>query len=392
MTSPTRRPAPGFTLPELLVTLTVFGIVMAAAVGFFQAQNRAFQSGTQRLDILQNTRYSLGQLEHLLRTVGMGTVGDQPMLVYGHDNVIAFNSDYTENDTTDFRWAVNFNPTVPNSQALAWDAATATTIPLSTYIYPPQTFRMPNGSQAPAETIIFYFQLDTDTPRGDDYALYQQVNADPPELVARNILPYPGRPFFEYLMRRRSGGGDTIMVTPAGLLPLIRRPLSTATNATDSANYIRPDSVRAVRVNLRVTNGLSGSDERYRDVSSIVSTPNNGLPHPNVCGRSPFAATGFTAIPDPVGGPGSGRVELTWTPSIDETGGERDVWQYVVYSRPSGGLTWDDPVAIIQRDTLPIYTFAIGGYTPGATYEFAVAAQDCTPALSSLVTSTVVAP
>jgi len=53
------------------------------------------------------------------------------------------------------------------------------------------------------------------------------------------------------------------------LLPLIRRELSTAASAADTANFSRPDSVRAVRMNYRVTNGKSGTEERIRDTAYV---------------------------------------------------------------------------------------------------------------------------
>lgn len=394
MSARTRSRQGGFSLPELLVTVTVFSIIMGAAVAFFRSQNNTFAKTSLRLDILQNARFSISQVDRLLRTMGSGTVGLQPMLVYGGNDVIAFNTDYVENDTTDFRWAVNYNPAVPDNQAFAWDVAAAATLPNTAFTYPSTTYRLANGALAPAETIIFYLQLDISTSRTDDYVLYQQVNNTAPEVVARNILQYPGRPFFEYLLKRRLMTGDTLIPTPSGLLPLIKRPVFTALNATDSANYARPDSIGGVRFNLRITNGLLGTEERKRDVLTTIKIPNNGLPQPNVCGRSPFPANNFIAMadPDPLA-VGSGRMIIEWTPSVDQDGGEADVWQYLIYRRETLlALPWGEPLINIKRDTVATYSVTLGGQSTGISYDFAIAAQDCTPNQSALTTFTAFAP
>ena len=100
----------GFTLPEVMVTLVILSFIMAAAVGVFRSQNQAFIKGSQRMDALQNERYAVGTVERVLRTLGTGVSGAQPMLIYGGNDVVAFNTDYAENDTTASRWAVSFNP------------------------------------------------------------------------------------------------------------------------------------------------------------------------------------------------------------------------------------------------------------------------------------------
>ena len=47
----------GFTMVELIITLSVFGIILAAALGFMVLQNRAFMQGTDRLVVVQSLRY-----------------------------------------------------------------------------------------------------------------------------------------------------------------------------------------------------------------------------------------------------------------------------------------------------------------------------------------------
>ncbi|MBA2627969.1 MAG: prepilin-type N-terminal cleavage/methylation domain-containing protein [Gemmatimonadales bacterium] len=377
----------GFTLPEVLVTLIILSIVMTAAVGTFRSQNQAFIKGNQRMDALQNERYAVGTVERVLRTLGTGVSGDQPMLVYGGNDVVAFNTDYTENDTTQSRWAVTFNPDADSSSTIAWDSSAQTLIPNTTYLYPTKTYRMVNGAISPSETQMFYLTPDASTVRADDYRLMQRVNAAAAELVARNILAYPGRPFFQYFMKQVPAN---ITIATGGTLPLIRRPLLNMATAADTAAAVRPDSVGGIRINIRITNGLTGTEERTQDLSTLVEVPNNGLPQPLVCGRSPLPPTALVATA--FGGAGSGSIRLIWTQSPDHAGGENDVRQYVVYQRDDTATVWRDPLMNFRADTTTFYVTTVGGLTSGAAYRFGVAAQDCTPASSTILSRLVTAP
>lgn len=389
--SPHRRDA-GFTLVEMLITMVILVGVMGATVSFFRSQNQSFLDASRRLDALQNARFAISQVERELRTLGAGVSGQQPMLVYGGNDVIAFNTDYVENDSTTFRWAVYYNPNVNAFASDAWPQSSAATLPNTSFSYPPITYRQANGALSPAETHIFWLALDGTTARTDDYVLWERTNDQTAELVSRNILQMGSKPFFEYFLARRlASGADTLMLTPSGNLPLIRLTLNGSMTGSDSANATRPDSIQAVRMNFRITNGLTGTSERLRDVSSVVALPNNGLPSASVCGRSPFPAGTLSVQPDTI--PGSGRVKISWAASPDQEAGELDVWQYVIYRRVAGAPLWEDPVMNLGKTVgASTYVQILGGNIPGTTYEFGVSAQDCTPATSTMVSSTVVAP
>ncbi len=382
----------GFTLIELLVTITMVAIISGAAVSLFRSQSTSLMANTDRFDLLQNARSAIEGSGRMIRTMGAGTPGGQPVMVYGGGDVLAFNADYVERDTVDMRWAAYFNPDAPTGEDEAWDAATAAAIPNSapSYTYPTTTYRLGNGGVSPAETHILFLQPDATTPRGDDLVLYEQVNNGTPEVLARNILPHPnGHPFFEYLMRRADPSGETVMVVPNDELPLIRRPLSGALSATDSANFVRPDSVRAVRLNFRVTNGRLGTAERFRDISTTIEVPNNGIALPTVCGRPPIEPSALTVV-DTV--PGSGRLWVTWPASADQGGGERDVRQYILYRRSISAGSWSSPVVVIRAEPGTMsYTVMLSDNVPGTSYTFGIAAQDCTPAQSILHTVDVTA-
>lgn len=380
----------GFSLVELLVTLIVLSMIMGTTVVFFQSQNKSFLKGSEKMDLLQNARYTVGQVERILRTIGAGVTGQQPMLVYGHNDVVAFNTDYDENDTTDFRWAVNFNPSISSTNSISWQVSGATTIPNSSYTYPTQNYTQANGAAGLAETKIFWFTADSTTSRTDDYILWERTNAGTKEYIAKNILAFPGRPFFEYFMARKIAGVDTMIMASGSLLPLKRQWPLTGWTSTDTANAVRPDSVKAIRINVRVTNGLTGSSERYRDFSQMIQVPNNGLPSANVCGRSPFPPASFTAFPDTT--PASGIMYFRWTRSADHGGGEYDVRQYILYAREDSATVWSDPLMMIKADTTTSWdSVAVGGFDPAKDYDFAVSAQDCTPSVSSLLTQDAVA-
>lgn len=326
--------------------------------------------------------------ERIIRTMGAGTPNNQPVLVYGANSVLAFNTDYIERDTVDLRWAAYFNSDAPADQAVTWLVAAATPIPNSSpsYSYPPVTYRLGSGADSPAETYIFYFEADAATTRGDDYIFWQRVNAGAPEMVARNILAHPsGKPFFEYLMQRQLSTGDTLQAVPTAQIPLIRRLLVSGLSATDSANYVRPDSVRAIRLYFRLTNGASGADERFRDIATTIEVPNNGIPLPTVCGRAPLEPGALTAI-EP--NPGDGVVRISWTASADQESGEQDVTQYIIWRRLSTATTWEEPLLVVRPEAgFASYTTNISGHLFSTAYTFGVAAQDCTPEESTIRTT-----
>lgn len=384
---PVRPGRAGFSLLEVMIALIVLSLVMGSAVALLRSQTRGFATGADRTDLYQNGRYIVTTLERIIRTEGAGVAGTQPMIVYADGNTFAFNADYSESDTTDMRWAVYFNPDADSVGSVAWDSAAATVIPNSspTYTYPSANYRMANGATGSAETVILYFSADGTTSRTDDYTLNLRFNALAPTIVARNIMADSlGRPFFEYLRI----SSNTLATVANANLPLMRRPLVSGITTADSLAYQLPDSVRAVRLNFRVTNGKVGVDERRWSVSTVVEVPNNGLPQPIVCGRTPLGPVTVTAWWDGVAG--SETDSLFWTASPDDGGAEMDVRQYIIYRHDDTAIPsppWE-LLANVRADGSANYTWVSSGNTAGVVYRFAVVAQDCTPNVSSFVVDT----
>ncbi|MGH7584271.1 MAG: prepilin-type N-terminal cleavage/methylation domain-containing protein [Gemmatimonadales bacterium] len=378
-------PRAGFTLVEMLIAIVMAAAVMGAGFALFRSQARFFGSNSQRYDMMQNARGTLEEAGRVIRTMGMGVPTTQPVLVYGDNNVLAFNTDYIERDTVSTRWAAYFNAETPAAETIAWDVGQAMVLPGTAYSYPPQSFTLGSGDPSPAETYIFYFAADASTSRSDDYILWQQVNAGTPVIVARNILAAStGKPFFEYLQHQVLVTGDTIITEPSGNLPLERRILVSGLSASDSAAYVRPDSIVAVRINARFTNGATGTDERFREIRTTYDLRNNGSAMPTVCGRPPLAPGSFT-VTDTV--PGSGTLWLTWSSSVDQDAGEQDVLQYILYRKVQGASSWANALTVVKRiQGQASYTEAIQGNTPGTGYSFGVSAQDCTPSESPITT------
>jgi hypothetical protein len=164
---------------------------------------------------------------------------------------------------------------------------------------------------------------------------------------------------------------------------------SPADTALDPSNSYLADSVKAVRINFRISNGLIGAEQRFRDLSTTVSLPNNGLVQLKTCGGPPVLTGALAAAPNAVGDPPS--VRLTWPASFDEAGGETDVNQYNVYRRllaePFGSA-----LLTIPAGQPPPYVLVDDGVEAGVDYVYAVGAQDCTPSESARLGSVTVRP
>lgn len=367
----TRRP--GVSLTELMIALGIFSVLMATSLGFYRRQGQAFTAGNERMTLMQNLRYGVNALEQNLRTAGIGVPSSQPVLVHAGERVVAFNANYASNMADDL-FAVYPGSGVPDDAVSALTPGRQITIPLSTFTYPDSAYSEGAGN-SPAETIIFFFALDSTTARLDDFVLYRQVNDRAPELIARNLVE-TDRPFFTYYLLDDNGPGNSpVSEVPASYVPGSHtEPIHGAPGDTGIVAGV--DSVRAVRVTYAATNGMTGEKETRREITRLIRLPNAGVDTRRTCGAKPLLGTSLAA------GAGPGHIELSWGQAIDEYTGEMDVMRYVVWRRENGETDWGDPLVSLAPGADP-YTYQDISALQGVAYDYAVAAQDCTPQYSA---------
>ena len=382
MTRAAPRPAAGFTLVELLISLVVFSAVMAGTLGFLRSQGRAMSLGSDRMNAVQNLEFALTTMQQRLRAAGANLPDAQPALIYAGTNVVAFNADFATNLPND-PFAVYYDPDVPAGAVTALTKAQSITLPLTTVAYPDTSYLI-GGINSPAETIIFFVAPDSSTARADDYALFEQVNGGPPSLVSRNIIGSPTTVYFEYYRLTRVGGAISLDSLPAAKLPLRHSvPIHFALADTGAAAVI--DSVRGIRVTFTVSNGQSGKAERRYTLVRFMELPNVGIATRRTCGDAPIlgttlTATGITQLD------GKPAVRLAWNPATDEYGGEKDVVQYVIWRKRITDVTWGTPYLSLPAGS-PTYLYDDAAVTSGVTYQYQLAAADCTPSSSPTTTS-----
>lgn len=382
MTRAAQHRAAGFTLVELLVALVVFSAVMAGTLSFLRSQGRAMSLGGDRMNAVQNLQFALTTMQQRLRAAGSNLPDAQPAIIYAGPNVVAFNADYATNLPND-PFSIYYDPDVPAAAVTALTKAQRITLPLTAVGYPDTSY-MTGGINSAAETIIFFLAPDSTTARADDYILYEQVNAGPPAMVSRNIIGSPSTAYFEYYRLASVGGTISLDSLPAAKLPLRHSvPIHLAPADTGAAAAI--DSIRGIRVTLTVTNGQSGAAERRYTLARFMELPNLGIATRQTCGDAPILGTTLTAtkITQLDGTP---AIRLAWNPATDEYSGEKDVVQYVVWRKRITDLSWGTPYLSLPAGS-PTYVYDDAVVASGVTYQYQLAAEDCTPSMSPTATS-----
>ena len=372
----------GFSLIEMLISLVVLSVIMGAAISVLRSQSQSFLRGGARMDLNQNARFVLTTVDRVLRTLGAGTTDDQPMLVYADGNTIVFNTNYAS-DSTDGT-AVYLNPDLPIGAINSITTATPVVIPGTAYTYPSRNYDWVSGETSRAETVLIFVRPDSTTADPSDYFMFQQVNATTPELIARGLRRFPGRPFFDFWYDSTPPSGATVS-RPVDVTRLPIRHLSAAHgSSSDIGASALADSITMVRISFIATNGLVQSDTASRAFSSMVQLTNNGLSTSRTCGNAPASVSSFTAS----SGSG-GRITVNWGRSGDDGSGERDVTGYNLYIRRQGDSVWNTWLS--QSAGHGSYSLVGGGLVPGAVYNIGIRAQDCSPKESILLTYTVTA-
>jgi prepilin-type N-terminal cleavage/methylation domain-containing protein len=355
------------TLVEMLVALVIFSIVLAAALGALRNQTRGFDRGAEEMAVLQNMRFAADVLQQEVRSSGNNLAPEQPPIVYAGVNAFAFNADLNSNTPGDLD-AVFVDPDAPNAEVNGFLLADQATIPQSSpaYAYP-----LADYIGNTAETIMFYFEPDASTADPNDFRLMRQVNAQPAELLVRNILAFPGRPFFQYY-HETSGRIDSV--------PSAWYPMTHPSAIYTGSQAVQINQMRAVEVNFSVSNGRTGAAQTTQPMSVTVSLPNMGIDPPPNCGAAPILSVGLTGTS--TGWENRERVDLSWPAAFDEAGGARDVVRYVIWRR-QGAAPWGPPYSSVAAGH-STYVFTDDNVVVGQTYEYRLAAQDCTPGTSAL--------
>jgi type II secretory pathway pseudopilin PulG len=382
------------TLIEMLIAITVFTVILGGALGFLSRQSKSLDQNSVDMGMLQNLSFAGALLEQEIRMAGANVPFKQPVILYAGTTSFIFNSDYASN--TDSLFAVNYNPGLPAGQVNALVPAQKFTLSGTSpaFAYPDSSYFAPGGGgvNSPAETTAWFFQLDTSTTVANDYVLMRQVNNATPEVVIRNVVQTSGRNFFRYYFKNIPAAGlssATLDSVPTASMPVVHTA-GVHGSTLDVGASLKADSLAAVEVAFSVTNGLTGSLLRTRSISFMVAMPNIGTKKVTSCGDAPLLGTALSAnwVVDNTVTPPDTTMVLTWNQAVDETAGEQDVRAYVIWRRVVGATTWPEPIATVAAGPVsPSWADTVRPYTlPG--YQYALAAQDCTPTLSASVTAT----
>lgn len=366
----------GFTLLEMLISISVSLLVLAVVVPFFRAQVLAVGTHSGRMDAQQNVRFGASTIDRELRVAGVGVVSSQPLIVQAAPDAITFSVDFATRSASDLG-AVYYDPDLLPAAVVSLAPATRIVLPLSAIGYPDTAYAQAGGAPSSAETISFWVAPDTASDGGGLYALYRRVNDTPAAVIAKGIMVTPGEPVFRYFKADTLG---KVREIPQALLPIYHRAAIHG-SAADTLRSALTDSIRVVRV--RLTGRYTGRDGTVatRTVDTGIRLMNAGLLQYSTCGDLPrFAGPVSATLADP---PPAPRIVVTWPPSSDEATGEKDVERYVIYRRDPAAFTWGEPYASVPAGS-PSYSFSDAGVKVGEQWAYAVAAQDCSAQLSPL--------
>jgi type II secretory pathway pseudopilin PulG len=364
----------GVTLIEMMIAIVLFVLVFGLAVPFFRYQARSVSASAGRLDALQNARYAQNAIDRDMRIAGIGILSAQPMIVQADPFAVTFNADLATKDKND-PYSIYYDADVDSSGTDAMNRASKVTLPRSSVSYPDSNY-MSNGIMSPAETVQYWLTKDSTATRTDQYVLFRRVNTLPPRVVAKGIIVPAGQSFFQYLKPNSTGGLDSIKTAQ---LPLFHSAPIHGSIADTGASAIT-DSIRVIRMTVT---GLYNDPDKgaiMKTVQSSTKLLNAGMVRSTVCGDVPIAVTTVVAVRTPNTSHPT-KVTISWTKSLDQDAGERDVARYLVFKKSTASADWGSPIADLAA-TQPI--FSVDDTTlPAGDWVYSVVAQDCSPANSS---------
>lgn len=371
----------GFTILELLMAMTITMIALGIAIPFFLTTSRSVTASSGRLDAQLNANFALDAIDRDLRVAGVGLTSRQPLIVYANTNAITFNADLTSKSSGDFG-TVYYDPDALTGEVGMLTPSKKITLPnSSSWSYPDSSYWKSAGVPSSAETISYYVEVDSQA--AGLYRLMRRVNDGTPRILARGIKTVSGDPFFRYYKLSFSGA-----LTEINTASFPMRHINGWHGApADTGNSMQMDSVRLVRIKFTTVHRDAREADATRVEERVVRITNAGLILASTCGDAPLAPGTVTVV-----GTVTPSVDVTWVASADEATGEKDVERYAIYRRAAAALVFDEPIASVAAGTPP-YSFTDTDVAPGQQWVYGIAAQDCTPATSSVsVSATVVVP
>jgi prepilin-type N-terminal cleavage/methylation domain-containing protein len=375
----------GFTLLEMMLSVTIMLLVFGIVIPFFQSQVGVMSAHAGRFDAQQNARFGAGTIDRELRIAGEGVPNQQPMIVQASPYAVTFNADlatYDSSSTLSTFGAVYYDPDLSASATTSLPNTSKITLPLSAVVYPDSNYYNQSGPLSYAETISFWVALDTTAGSNGRYALYRRVNNLTPTIVSKGLVIRAGDPPpFTYMVYDTLGQQVAI---PQTRLPIYHVAMHGST--TDIGNSALTDSIRLVRVHLVGSYYGTKADTAYRTIDLGVRIMNAGLLNLSTCGNPPIFGQAVTAtysatVPK--------KIVVTWSPALDETGGEKDVERYVVYRRTATATVFGEPYTSIPAGNAT-YSFSDLQVASGDNWVYGVAAQDCGGQFSPVTTSAAV--
>jgi len=364
----------GFTLIEMMMAILLTMLVFAVTIPFFRQQTIAVDNSSGRLDAVQNARYAQSTIDRELRLAG-GVAG-QPIIVQAAPFAITFNVDLVANDTSD-RDATYYDPKADSLSTFSWDSTRAKTLPGSAVLYPTKIYRDATGNQSAAETISYFLYLDGSTGRNDLYILYRRVNDRDSTIVAHNIwIPPDTNYFFQY---QRTDATGNITLIPQASLPLYWNSANDPTDSIRIVNMRVASLYRDVRRSMDVTRTVYYKT-RLLNAGMLMNATCGDPPQPprSVAATQVFDSTGTIIT----------NIHLTWTSSLDENSGEKNVAAYVIQIDTTGGAFWTTLSNTVASGAA---NYSFDDFAPASgTWVYGLLAQNCTPANSTLAQSNTV--
>jgi prepilin-type N-terminal cleavage/methylation domain-containing protein len=384
-----RTPRRGFTLTEMIIATTMLGLFGASAITFYLRSLRSVSNTAGRNDAQQNASFALDFMDHDLRIAGTGLSPSQPLFIAATNKSLAFNADLITHDTSASAPGTYFDPSVPDSVALAWQAPSAQNLNSSSIAYPESTFHQAAGVISAAETVQFWLTPDpTPSAPANRFYLMRQVNGNAASILAKNIFYNSSTsvPPFQYYYVDSTNALHQF--------PIVRFSSGIFHRGTPTAQAAL-DSIREVRITLTgwFTDPHNGQNV-YRTVNEQIRMPNTYMSRIAQCNSPPSPVTSFSAIPSTTG---QDTVGLRWVPSLDDQANKKTVRMYLIYRKKHTDTTYVQLNSVTPQSPLPsTYTYddtqSGGALVLGTPYDYEVVARDCTPALSAAVAATNVTP